>query len=54
MKPFIENKNRKTLKELKQLFQNLPNFDDETGAFEQDIEAGITCQPGMPGETIWE
>jgi antitoxin (DNA-binding transcriptional repressor) of toxin-antitoxin stability system len=54
MKPFIENKNLKTLKELKELFQSLPSLEDEIETFEKDINAGIADQPGMPGEMTWE
>jgi hypothetical protein len=53
MKPFIKNKNLKTLKELKKLFQSLPDLEDEIDAFEKDINDIITNRPAMPGDNLW-
>jgi hypothetical protein len=54
MKPIDEEKNVKTLGELKLLLRKLPKLDDELDAFAADFEDMWKDQPLLPKGGLWE
>ena len=54
MKPVDEERNLKTLGELKGLLQRLPRLDDELDAFAGDLEGILKDQPPLPKGDLWE
>jgi antitoxin (DNA-binding transcriptional repressor) of toxin-antitoxin stability system len=54
MKPIDEERNLKTLGELKRLMQGLPRLDGEVDAFAADLESILKDQPLLPRGDLWE
>ena len=54
MKPFDENKDFKTLGELKALLKKLPRLEEELDAFAADLEDIRKDQPLMATGDLWE
>jgi hypothetical protein len=54
MKPMDEEKEIKTLGELKVLLQKLPRLGEELDAFAADLEDSRKDQPFMPAGGLWE
>ena len=54
MNPIDEEKEMKTLGELKILLQKLPRLDEELDAFAADIEDLRKDEPFLPTGDIWE
>ena len=54
MKPVNDEKEMKTLGELKFLLEKLPQLDEELDAFAADLENILKDQPLLPAEETWE
>ena len=54
MKPIDQEKDMKTLGELKRMLKNLPRLDEELDSFAADLEGIRKDQPLLPKGDIWE